>query len=562
MTGMREGWARRGAGGGGWLLPLLVTWAAACTPARAAEELSDSDRLRSLYSAEFRFTADGVPIVPIAVASGLQSVTIKGAPGLLLLPEGEGGPEIAADQEWTVRGHDLRAARLRHWAVIWRGRPGQGAQAQAAAERWQARGETARVFEQGTLFAVAGRILDRREILVAVAPSDTPAGAEAAHVRLKTRGTDEGRGLHTELVERPHGLVEAIGARSAIKVRNEGMLWFVPSGDSATEVRGRPADGGPEVGGSYFGKLYVTVDREGKLTVVNALPAEQLLAGLVPSEIFPRAPMESLKAQAVAARGHLLSKIGTRHVGDPFRLCSTTHCQVYSGAGKEHPRTTEAVQATRGELVFAEARDDLVDTVYSAACGGHSEHPELIWPAMPAARELRGHFDLTDASGGRSAGARPAPGSSEEAVRDFILRPPEVWDARASIGGTERFRWVVTRSAAELDRLLAPLKIGKPTALRVTERGVSGRALALEVTGARGRATITGELNIRQTLGGLRSSLFIVEMKDGAATFRGAGFGHGVGLCQTGSIGMGEAGKSHVEILRHYYPGSRIIKLW
>jgi stage II sporulation protein D len=84
----------------------------------------------------------------------------------------------------------------------------------------------------------------------------------------------------------------------------------------------------------------------------------------------------------------------------------------------------------------------------------------------------------------------------------------------------------------------------------------------VRVTGATGSETIRGELRIRQAFGNLRSSLFVVEVKDGGAVFQGAGFGHGVGMCQTGAIGMGEAGKSYREILRHYYPGTSIRKLW
>ena len=129
-------------------------------------------------------------------------------------------------------------------------------------------------------------------------------------------------------------------------------------------------------------------------------------------------------------------------------------------------------------------------------------------------------------------------------------------------GGADWFRWTVTRSGAELAKLLAELGVGEVKAIEVLERGVSGRARAVRIVGARRTETVRGELRIRQTFGGLRSSLFMVEVKGGAATFRGAGFGHGVGLCQVGSIGMAEAGKSYREILRHYYQGSVLRKLW
>jgi SpoIID/LytB domain protein len=291
--------------------------------------------------------------------------------------------------------------------------------------------------------------------------------------------------------------------------------------------------------------------------VVNAVPEDRLLAGLVPSEIFPGAPDEALKAQAVAARGELLTKIGTRHAGDPFRLCSQTHCQVYSGAGRETPRTTAAVAATRGEVLFTADGKDLVDTVYSANCGGHTESVENVWPELGPRPTLRGHRDAAPAADDPfAAGITPAN------LAHFLEEPPRSWCGIARLGAGDRYRWTVTRSAADLDRLLASYKLGPVRAIEVLERGVSGRARAVRITGATRSEVIRGELRIRQTFGGLRSSLFMVTVSGGAATFRGAGFGHGVGLCQTGSIGMAEAGRSHKQILQHYYPGSVLRKLW
>jgi SpoIID/LytB domain protein len=540
---------------------VLATLAIAGHPAQAADDLSGADKLRALYSAEFRFTHDGIPIIPVAVADGLDEVTITGPRGLVVQPQGEGGPEIRADGAWRLRAEGARPARLRHWAIVWRGRPGQGRQANAEAERWKNLGENPRQFEQGTLFAVAGQVLDRRETLVAVGPMSSFEEADAAQARLRKKVAPAPlaeQGVYTELVERPHGVLEAVGAATGARVRNEGVIWFAGVDDTALRVdgKGRGVQGEVVFSGSYFGRLYVTLDRGGRIAVVNALSSERLLAGLVPAEIFSRAPTEALKAQAIAARGHLLTKIGRRHMGDPFRLCSRTHCQVYSGAGKENPRTTQAVDATRGELLFTEDGSDLVDTVYSANCGGHGEDNEKVWPDMSAGPQLRGRFD----SLGEAPSARP--GSSEEIFRAFLLNPPRSYDQVATIGSEDRFRWKVTLSAAEVTRMIEPLGVGQLRALRVVSRGASGRALAIELEGSRGRARIDGELRIRRTFGGLRSSMFIAEVVAGAVTFTGGGFGHGVGLCQTGSIGMSEAGKTYREILRKYYPGSTLKKLW
>jgi SpoIID/LytB domain protein len=528
-------------------------------PGHAADEFSGADKLRAIYSAEFRFTKDGLPVVPVAIAEGLHSVTISaGAGGVRLLPEGDGGAEIRADDTWQIRASATSAARLRFWTVVWRGPVAKGQDADAQVALWKGKGENARRFEQGTLFGVGGEVLDRREAIVGVGPNASPEAAERASNRLAAKLPLRQPGVFTELVDRPHGQLEATGGSSGFKVRNEGVLWFVPAGDAPLRVEASGERGGEKIKttGSYAGRVYVTIDRMGNMAVVNAVPENKLLAGLIPAEIFPSAPDEALKAQAVAARGELLSKIGTRHIGDPFRLCSQTHCQVYSGTGHETARTTAAVEATRGEVLF-EASGGLADPVYSANCGGHTENNENAWPEMPALASLRGHRDADKKAGDPYAG-----GVTAGNVAAFIASPPPAFCGRSKLGAGDRFRWTVTRTKDELEKLLAKYRLGAIHSMEVLERGVSGRARAVRVTGATGSEVIRGELRIRQALGNLRSSLFVVEVQSGSAVFRGAGFGHGVGMCQTGAIGMAEAGKSYREILRHYYPGTALRKLW
>jgi stage II sporulation protein D len=534
--------------------------------ARGADEFSGADKLRTLYSAEFRFTEGGLPVVPVAVAQGVTEVSVSADGGLRLLPEGDGGPELLLDDAWQVKATRTTPARLRYWTIVWRGKGRQGAEAAARAREWQGKGMEAKAFEQGTLFAVAGEVLDRREVLVGAAPATTWEAAEKTLEKLRSAHKLAAAGIYTEVIERPHGMLEAAGTRSGARVRNEGVLWFVAA------TAGRPVKlgwrkGGGAGGGTYHGRIYLTIDRRGGLVVVNAVPENELLAGLVPAEMFPSAPDEALKAQAVAARGELLAKIGNRHTGEPFRLCAETHCQVYAGASRETPRTTAAVEATRGEVLFEgrtgkdAGKDDgkeLVDTRYSASCGGHTEHNENVWPDMPPHPTLRGHRDSAAGAGDPFAG-----GVTEALMERFLSQPPASYCGGArQQGGSDRFRWTVTRTAAELDRLLAGLKLGPIKAIEVVERGVSGRARQVRIAGGARSEVVSGELRIRQLFGGLRSSLFVVKVEGGGATFRGGGFGHGVGLCQTGAIGMAEAGKSYRDILRHYYQGSVIRKLW
>jgi stage II sporulation protein D len=543
-------------------LLFFLTVAGFAPQARAADEFSGADKLRAIYSAEFRFTKQGLPVVPVAIAEGLSRVSISAGPagGLRLLPEGEGGPEMKGEESWSIRALGTVPAKIAYWAVAWRGKPEQAREAEEQIKRWRELGEKPRRFEQGTVFGVGGEVLDRREILVAIGPFGKAEEAERALELLGKKAPLFKPGVFTELRDRPHGQLEAVGGKTGLHMLNEGVLWFGVEGEGSLHIEAEalPGETPAHVSGSYFGKLYVTLDQRGHMAVVNAVSEDRLLAGLLPAEIFPNAPEDALKAQAVAARGELLTKIGTRHHGDPFRLCSRTHCQVYSGAGRETPRTSAAVTATRGEVLFTADGKDLADTVYSANCGGHTENNENPWPDMPALSELRGHRDAPE-TGKRDEFAA---GVNADNVERFIENPPAAYCGQARLGAGERFRWTVRRSAAELDKLLAPFQLGRVQSIEVMKRGVSGRALAVRVTGAARSETIRGELRIRQTFGGLRSSLFVVTMKNGDAVFRGAGFGHGVGMCQTGSIGMAEAGKSYKDILRHYYPATVLRKLW
>jgi stage II sporulation protein D len=477
--------------------------------ARGADEFSGADKLRTLYSAEFRFTDSGLPVVPVAIAQGVSEVSVSGEGGLRLLPEGDGGPELVLDEAWQVTASKTTPARLRYWPVVWRGKGArQGGEAATRAREWQARGMEARAFEQGTLFAVAGEVLDRREVLVGASPATTWEAAEKTQERLRLARKLPTAGIYTEVLERPHGLLEAVGARSGARVRNEGVLWFAPA-SAARPLKIGWRKAGATGGGTYHGRIYVTIDRRGGLAVVNAVPENELLAGLVPAEMFPSAPDEALKAQAVAARGELLAKIGNRHAGEPFRLCAETHCQVYAGASRETPRTTAAVEATRGEVLFESGSDgskDLVDTRYSASCGGHTENNENVWPDMPAHPTLRGHRDSAASPDDPFAG-----GVTEALVERFLAQPPAAYCGSArQQGGGDRFRWTVTRSAAELARLLAELKLGAVKDIQVLERGVSGRARQVRIVGGARSEVVSGELRIRQLFGGLRSSQFVV----------------------------------------------------
>jgi SpoIID/LytB domain protein len=550
------------------LLALLAALGALGLAARA-DEMSGDDKLRLLYSHGFAFTRDGLPLVTVEIMSGQDQVKVAAEAGLTVQPEGDGGAEISAGTTWTITAENARPAKLRYWVVVSR------SAGDDELATWKQRGYDPHTFEIGVVFGVEGEMIDSRETLLAVAPEATPEAAARAAKAIAQKWK-VATSIHPELVERPRGTIVARDAVSGVVVRNESVLWFAPvtkkgSAGTVTVYDVVHGGGGSQVGAEkretrrYFGRVYVTLGRDGRLTVVNAIPEDRLLMGLVPSEIFPDAPADALRAQAVAARTELLAKIGTRHFEDPYVVCSSQHCQVYGGVGLEDERTSAAVKKTRGQVLMRDG-GGLVQAYYSASCGGFSESNENLWGLAPDP-SLRGKLDAR--GDGRKALAKYAAGVTDANVRDWLASPAE----HAFCGRTKyakgRYRWSVTIAAADLDAMVARdfPEVGRVTALTPRARGVSGRVMALDIVGDRGRVTVEGDLRIRRLFGGLKSTLFVVDAKaEGGKpvrwTFSGAGFGHGVGMCQTGAIGMAEGGAGYADILDHYYPGSHLHALY
>ena len=520
---------------------LVALLCAAIAPA-AADELSGADKLRVVYSNQFSWTRDGLPVVTVRVMEHRPSVTLA-ADGIRVLPDGEGGPETRGGATWTVRVVDGKPGKVVTHNIVASFAPSETDKLQAELARWRAQRVQTRTFETGALFAVKGQVLDSRRILVAAAGT--------------TGGTP-----YPELVERPRGTVEAVDERGTV-VRNDSILWFEPGPAGLIELRDVDNERGAKETRKYFGKLYVTVDNAGQLAVVNAVPEDKLLAGLVPAEMSASSPSEALKAQAVAARNELLAKIGTRHLTDPYRLCATQHCQVYAGAGREDARATAAVQATRGELLVRDESGGLVDAVYSASCGGHGENNEYVWGGS-ADSSLRGRLD------GDAAFAARLPKFAkigEAELRAWLAIGPSAdgpWCARPKEAQVN-FRWQKTLDLAAVEARLA---VGRLRELAVVERGVSGRATRLHVVGDGGDKEVRGELEIRRALGNLKSAMFVLDLARDAGghvtsvSVSGGGHGHGVGMCQVGAVGMAAAGRSYVEILRQYYSAAHLRKLY
>lgn len=303
----------------------------------------------------------------------------------------------------------------------------------------------------------------------------------------------------------------------------------------------------------YRGSIEVRVGMDNLLSVINIVNIEDYTKGVVPREIGTDKHEEALKAQAVSARTEALSKLG-RHAADGFDLCSEVCCQVYGGMSAEHPRTNKSVMDTAGEVITYHG--SLAHTVYHACCGGYTEDPEIVWgsrfaylmpvPCFPegANRELR--FPL----------------SNEEAFKKWVKSQPEAY-----CKDYKRFRWEKTFTKKELESLLnKTYPIGELIDIKLGDRGVGGKLRYIEVIGTGGTYRIDREYHIRMALGGVFdffSGAFIIEKGEGIYKFVGCGWGHGVGMCQYGASAMAaKYGKDYKTILKHYFPGTDVTKVY
>lgn len=324
------------------------------------------------------------------------------------------------------------------------------------------------------------------------------------------------------------------------------------------------------------------VNREAGLTVINDVSLEEYVTSVISSEMSASCPLEMLKAHAVISRSWLWfpksSPSRVRRVQSPnldsheilrwygreahpdFDVCADDHCQRYQGITKAFsPAASEAVRATAGE--FLRNNGAICDARFSKCCGGITERYATAWEDV-AIPYLESIYD------GR---AQPGSYSPETWIRSA---PPAYCNtddlkllSRVLPGFDQEtrdfYRWQVAYTPEELADLIKSrlgADLGPIRDLQALARGPSGRIYRLKITGERGYIIIGKELEIRRALSSthLYSSAFVVDKEPGRFVIRGAGWGHGVGLCQIGAAVMSNEGKTYAEILQHYYRGTTV----
>ena len=353
---------------------------------------------------------------------------------------------------------------------------------------------------------------------------------------------------------------------------------------------------------TFLGKLRFIVE-DNNICAINELPVETYLTSVISSEMRATSSLELLKAHAVISRSWLLAQMEQRKAENNnvekqpsffktdeeivrwydredhkrFDVCADDHCQRYQGITKAaNKHVVEAIQQTAGEILTSHG--EICDARYSKCCGGAVEEFQYCWENIKKPYLQALPDTLPDTA--------LLPDLTDEAVaRQWILSSPDAFcnttDQKVlsqvlndfDQETTDFYRWSQTYSQAEVKQLLEEkleVQFGDIIDLVPLERGKSGRIYRLKIVGKERTLIIGKELEIRRALSKshLYSSAFIVEkadIKDSVPQkfiIKGAGWGHGVGLCQIGAAMMGKQGYRYEEILLHYYKGAEITKAY
>lgn len=362
---------------------------------------------------------------------------------------------------------------------------------------------------------------------------------------------------------------------------------------------------------TFLGTLHFVVESD-KICAINELPVERYLESVISSEMSATSSLELLKAHAVISRSWLLAQMKKRReVAESgnnffsfvkkddrlirwydredhtiFDVCADDHCQRYQGITKEtSPHVAEAIRQTKGQILMD--GDDICDARFSKCCGGVTEEFQFCWEDTPKNYLSSVRDIIQGVKSVGSAAPAPLPSLQDEAAAEAWIRsnPPAFcnttdkkilsqvlndYDQETA----DFYRWKVTLTQEKLKQLLdekLKMNFGDILDLQAEERGKSGRISKLRIVGTEKTFVIGKELEIRRALSDthLYSSAFVVDRCDidekgvpQRFDIIGAGWGHGVGLCQIGAAVMGEEGFDYDAILLHYYQGAEIKKVY
>jgi len=314
----------------------------------------------------------------------------------------------------------------------------------------------------------------------------------------------------------------------------------------------------------YEGDIEISINENDKFDVIVTLPLEKYLCGVVPYEIGNDATLEAIKSQVIAARSETVSAlISGKYKGTNFDLCADVECQVFAGNNKRTSETDKAVKDTKGFCLFYNG--EVIAAYYASNCGGLSENVEKVWPIRSGAVPYwSSHFDSDEE-------LNYDPHNNPE---EWITSNPDVFcnpyfHPELPEWSKKNFRWQVDMTNDELTSNLNKIKyIGSLNEIKILERGNSGRIITARFIGSQDSLDLNSELDIRKIKDPpFRSSCFIYKKNissDNSITYKfsGAGWGHGVGMCQSGAVARAFSGQTYEQILDHYFSETEIKSIY
>jgi len=379
-----------------------------------------------------------------------------------------------------------------------------------------------------------------------------------------------------EKIKEPGAILEIFDAEYEKITEAENIIRIVPESEDVVSYlydfsveEGLPAKHSKYR--AFRGIFEFRCSDAGKLIIIHEIPLERYIEGVIASEMKPEFPEEALKAQAIAIRSKAIAGLRIKHRNDPFDLCATAHCQAFTGESRASATIAKTVNDTIGQ-VLANSRDNIYDADHSLVCGGYTENPAILESEIINTSET----SIYDTVDGEAEEKNPDL-SNEGNFQKFIDLEPNVlcnYSGNPEFNQYQKyFRWEITQYRKELEEIISLKEnkiIGVLYDIIPVKRSRSGRLTEIEIIASNVNLIIVGEMNIRKILSHhlLNSASFYITKEiddDGipiSFSFRGAGVGHGVGLCQAGAVMMAKNGYKCEQILDHYFKGTHIKKIY
>jgi len=481
------------------------------------------------HSASFSFN-NSIPLIRVHISDYKNIVNVKGIKSFKCSGETVNAENIQVITKSFVRAsvkyklsfQEISRDQLKNYNML--------------VDEWHKRtGKDVGIYVHGAIFSISKSRIDNREYYITM--NDLLEKKEATKLLSKFRARYPSNNISLiPILSSPSNSVSTVTAngkkyqcKNAVELNHLGTMT-INEKKFETET------------------FFLVPASKNKMSLAAEASVESLVKRILPGEMFLSAPLETLKAQAVAARTDIFMQLGKRHVTEPWHICSEVHCQKVIWGKKIQDKFVKAVEETKGEIILY-AGKYVARAPYCSSAGGHTEDIRNVWFTAEK-KYLKGIWD----------GDEPLNLDlrKEADLAQFL----NTGYGEDNIKMNKRHRWKKEITKEEMNKYLSKFGIGEVKKLVALKRGVSGRIYKLRFEGSKGKKTIYGELVIRRLLNNMNSSAFIARKYKNKWVFKGMGWGHGVGMSQIGAISLGRKDKPYKYILKRYYPGTEVKSLY